>query len=68
MRNKLEIDIEVLDTWMAEQWNLFASQNYRGRPLRLWLNPVGIFRVIHGDKILYEGKEKDLAVAAWDAA
>ena len=65
---KIELDIDVLDKWVKEQWHLFSSQGYRKKTLRLWLNPAGTYRVVHGEKVLYEGKEKKLAIAAWNDA
>lgn len=68
MQQKLELDVNNLTVWRSTQWNLYASQMYKTKLLRLWMNADGMYRVYHGEDVIYEGSQMTHAIAAWDSA
>jgi len=68
VKQKLEINTAKLSDWMNDNWNLYSSQMFMDKLLRLRLNSRGIYRVTYGDDILYEGSQVTHAIAAWESA
>jgi len=66
--NKSIIDPKEFQDWMCNSWHLYASQHIDGKLLRLWTSGLIEYRVIYGDKILYEGSQMTHAIAAWENA
>jgi len=68
MPQKLELDASNLSDWMENNWNLYSSQMYKDKLLRLWINGNGIYRVNYGEDVIYEGSQMTHAIAAWESA
>lgn len=67
MMQKLELNVSELTDWRSSQWNLYASQMYKTKLLRLWLNAHGMYRVYYGEDVIYEGSQMTHAIAAWES-
>lgn len=43
---KTELDAQDISKWMRDHWYLYATQRYREKVLRLWINGQGHYRVL----------------------
>ena len=68
MKTKMELNPETLREWMSDMWTLYASQMFNGKLLRLHINGSGVYRITHGETVLYQGNQMTHALAAWAAA
>ena len=68
MRKKMQLTKDSIVGWMDDTWTLYASQMVDGKLLRLHINGSGVFRVIHGEIVLYQGDDIDPAIDAWNRA
>lgn len=68
MQQKIKLEASKLAEWRSSQWNLYSSQMYKTKLLRLCTNANGMYRVHHGEDVIYEGSQMTHAIAAWDSA
>jgi len=68
MRKKMQLTKDFIVGWMDDIWTLYASQMVDGELLRLYINGSGVFRVIHGEIVLYQGDDIDPAIDVWNRA
>ena len=66
MNKKLILDEKVFTEWMNDTWNIYASQQYDGKALKLYTNYSGMFKLLYGAKTLYYGNNMSDVIEAWD--
>ena len=64
-QGKLEISQKDLSEWMSESRQIYASQAFNGKLLRMQCNFLGIFKVEYGGRKIYGGNQMTHAIAAW---
>lgn len=67
METNIELNHETLRDWMSDTWMLYASQMFNGKLLRMYINLNGIYRVTHGETIIYQDNQLIDAIAAWNS-
>ena len=65
---KITISGADLTNWMSTTYTQYASQTVNEEQLILSVNHHGVYKVTHGEKLLYRGPDRYWAIAAWDAA
>lgn len=65
---KMELDTKTLAEFMIDSWHLYASQRYKGKLLRLWVNSASTYKVVHGETDLYHGQNIEWAIDVWNTA
>ncbi|MCK5133259.1 MAG: hypothetical protein KAR40_14040 [Candidatus Sabulitectum sp.] len=65
MDKKIKIDLELMRECREGNWNLYASQRYNDKLLRLWTNSVGYYKVEYGGEVIYEGSQLTHMLEAW---
>jgi len=68
MSDIMMLTIDDIERFRRETWVLYASQSYKHKLLRLYVNCIEQYRVTYGDDVLYEGTDVSAAYAAWRAA
>ena len=66
MSKKMELKKETLTEWLDDTWNLYASQMFSGKLLRMHINGNGVYRIVHGEAVLYQGIDIDVAINTWN--
>ena len=65
MSRKIDISRSDVEIWESEEWCTYASQSYNGKQLTFAKSLCGMYRVKHGDEILYSGDGLGVAMATW---
>ncbi|HAR38595.1 MAG TPA: hypothetical protein DCS09_08530 [Porphyromonadaceae bacterium] len=68
MKKQIVLDVETLNEWLKDNWTLYASDDLKGKRIRLYVNGAGSILVKHGEDALYNGKNPEFAVDVWNEA
>lgn len=65
---KIELINADIANWENEVFNLYASQSWNDKRLVFLVGCFGVYKVKHGDDILYKGTSRHKATNAWKIA